>query len=258
MSFHMPVVTNEEEIVKFYKDGVIEIHDDGTVWIRCWLRDRTKNRHELKRIDIPHSTGYMRIEFSFNGVFYKAYAHRIIWKCLVGDIPTGITINHKDMNKHNNTISNMEICTQKENSIHAMHNGEPCDYSAKISYEIACKIRKESESGIGGFELARKYNMAYTNMWKILTYKSYKVSPEEKIKKQRANGISNHQASVESKVNNYRLRATQIHKERFELGIPVKDLSEKYNCTTRTIYQATKDCIERGWLQDGIDDNNQE
>lgn len=41
--------------------------------------------------------------------------HRIVWEINFGPIPDGFVINHKDCNTFNNTLSNLEICTQKEN-----------------------------------------------------------------------------------------------------------------------------------------------
>lgn len=41
--------------------------------------------------------------------------HRIVWMLHKGPIPEGLEINHIDMNKSNNHISNLELVTHKRN-----------------------------------------------------------------------------------------------------------------------------------------------
>lgn len=46
----------------------------------------------------------------------KNYAvHRIIWELIYGNIPEGWVINHKNCDTFDNKLSNLEICTHKEN-----------------------------------------------------------------------------------------------------------------------------------------------
>lgn len=44
-------------------------------------------------------------------------------KQFVGNIPDEMVVNHKDGNKHNNNITNLEIVTNEENVRHAWENG---------------------------------------------------------------------------------------------------------------------------------------
>jgi hypothetical protein len=44
--------------------------------------------------------------------------HRVVASTFLGEIPKGKVINHKDLDKHNNNISNLEIVTSSENRIH--------------------------------------------------------------------------------------------------------------------------------------------
>lgn len=44
-------------------------------------------------------------------------------KQFIGEIPEGMVINHKDGNKHNNNIENLEIITNIENIHHAWKTG---------------------------------------------------------------------------------------------------------------------------------------
>lgn len=42
--------------------------------------------------------------------------HRLIWTVVNGEIPDGMEINHIDENKDNNSISNLNLMTPKENN----------------------------------------------------------------------------------------------------------------------------------------------
>ena len=48
---------------------------------------------------------------------------RFIWECHNPDIPDGFEINHKDGDKSNNSLKNLEIVTRSENIKHAFDTG---------------------------------------------------------------------------------------------------------------------------------------
>ena len=59
-----------------------------------------------------------------NGYYYncstRKHLHQAIWIAHNGPIPEGCEIHHKDLNKENNDISNLECLTKKEH--HDLHN----------------------------------------------------------------------------------------------------------------------------------------
>ena len=57
------------------------------------------------------------------GGTFAVLSHILIWVHANGDIPEGMQINHKDMDKSNNALSNLEIVTPSENMRHAYDNG---------------------------------------------------------------------------------------------------------------------------------------
>lgn len=50
-------------------------------------------------------------------------AHILVWIRFNGPIPVGMEINHKDGDKHNNWLTNLELLTSKGNKEHAAKNG---------------------------------------------------------------------------------------------------------------------------------------
>lgn len=65
------------------------------------------------------SRGYVEVSDGRNT--YRA--HRMIWQHMHGPIPAGMEINHKNGNKADNRIENLELVTRSENSLHAYRTG---------------------------------------------------------------------------------------------------------------------------------------
>lgn len=51
------------------------------------------------------------------------YLHKVITECFLGKRPNRYTVNHKDGNKLNNNLSNLEYISFKDNYQHALING---------------------------------------------------------------------------------------------------------------------------------------
>ena len=60
------------------------------------------------------TTGNKRINF---------LVHRLVATAFIGDIVNKLEVNHKDGNKHNNCVDNLEIITRSENLKHAIRIG---------------------------------------------------------------------------------------------------------------------------------------
>jgi hypothetical protein len=53
----------------------------------------------------------------------KLLVHKLVMEAFIGPCPVGMEINHLDRNPLNNFLSNLEYCTPKQNTRHAMENG---------------------------------------------------------------------------------------------------------------------------------------
>lgn len=69
------------------------------------------------------SSGYFQIELNRLGKAKKYLVHRIVAEAFIPNPNNLPCVNHKDGNKLNNNVSNLEWCTFSENMVHASRNG---------------------------------------------------------------------------------------------------------------------------------------
>jgi len=75
-------------------------------------------------------TGYVKVRICNNNECYIFYVHQLVAKTYIPNPNNYDKINHKDLNKHNNTINNLEWCTDSMNMIHNAVN-KP-EFSKKV------------------------------------------------------------------------------------------------------------------------------
>jgi len=98
------------------------ISPDGTIYSTKYSK---RYNHEGKlRVLKPrtHPSGYLYAGL-FKGVGGSKQrlwrrVHRLVVESFIGPIADGLEVNHKDLNKHNNNVSNLEIVTRRQNIIH--------------------------------------------------------------------------------------------------------------------------------------------
>lgn len=97
---------------RFHPKSGYKVYEDGTI-----ISPHSGNA--LKQC--LNSRGYYQVSKDVG--YNSCGVHRIVIEAFIGKIPEGLCVNHKDGNKLNNHISNLEICTLSENTIHAIEHG---------------------------------------------------------------------------------------------------------------------------------------
>lgn len=78
--------------------------------------------------------GYLTVSLTNNGYAKKVYIHRLLGEAFISNPEEKPTINHKDGNKRNNKLENLEWASHSENIKHAYSSGlQP--YRRKYSKE---------------------------------------------------------------------------------------------------------------------------
>lgn len=76
----------------------------------------------ILRPSINHK-GYEKVYLSVESKKYSKYVHRLVAQTYIPNPDNKITVNHKDCNKRNNAVENLEWLTNTENMRHAFDNG---------------------------------------------------------------------------------------------------------------------------------------
>ncbi len=101
--------------------------------------------------------------------------HRLVYEAWKGEIPEGLQINHKDGDKLNNYIDNLEVVTRTQNMQHAHTTGlmnppfGQNHHNSKLSEEQVKRIIQEyNEGNVTQQQLAEKYNVKQPLISKLI------------------------------------------------------------------------------------------
>ena len=64
--------------------------------------------------------GYAVVDFCRDGKYRRGNVHRVMWEAFNGPIQGRLEINHKDLDRSNNILSNLELTTHQQNIQHAI------------------------------------------------------------------------------------------------------------------------------------------
>mgnify|MGYP002676368142 CR=1 FL=1 len=107
------------------EQGIILVRKDGKFWkIANKVNNQTESIPiEPKRMEVHLKSGYLGVVAWKDGKQYLMLAHRAMWELFVGAIPEGKDINHKNGNKQDNRLENLEVVSRSQNLKHAVRTG---------------------------------------------------------------------------------------------------------------------------------------
>lgn len=138
-----------------------------------------KLKLQISSIRGIEESGYKNTTIYENGLKIPVHIHRLVALAFIDNPENKPQVNHKDGNKLNNNVHNLEWVTLEENRSHAYSNklqpkGE-LHYKAKISDTDCDTIRAEYATGnIKQWELAVKYSCTISNISQIIRRKTRK------------------------------------------------------------------------------------
>lgn len=142
--------------------------------------DRFLIQYENKR------TGYKFIQPRVNGKPKNETIHRLVALTFIPNPNNYNIVNHKDGNKHNNKVENLEWCTDSYNHEHATKNGLKAKgsqiFSSKLNESSVLAIKKLIKQGWADSELSSLFNVSRSNISMIrlgYTWKHIALTGEE-------------------------------------------------------------------------------
>lgn len=99
-----------------------EVRSIDRIVMVCDSKGRTYKRlHRGKILSQKNTkTGYKIVNLWKNGKGVCFYVHRLVARYFIGN--SNLTVNHKDLDKSNNNVENLEYMTHVENMKHAHAN----------------------------------------------------------------------------------------------------------------------------------------
>ena len=159
------------EDIKGY-EGIYNINTKGDV-------KSVRNNKILKQFTTK--CGYKSVELNLNGKAKKFLIHRLVAETFITNSNNKPHVNHKDGNKSNNDVSNLEWVTRSENMHHAYDN----NLAPKGEKNVASKLKEwqvkwiksnyiKGDEEFGQSALGRKFNVDRKAIASIVNGKTWK------------------------------------------------------------------------------------
>lgn len=133
-----------------------------------------------KSFGYVNKKGYLVFDFRRRGG-KTVPVHRLVASAFIPNPDNLPQVNHKDGNKKNNNLENLEWCSNSQNQKHAFANGlQKGNFlhpNSKLKPEEVEYIKSNYKYGCLGFgirSLAKKFNVCDSTIKQILEGKSYK------------------------------------------------------------------------------------
>lgn len=175
--FDLNPLANEEfkDIPNYEK--IYQISNYGRVKTlnRIYVRSNGKKqtyKEKIKKLCID-CYGYCYVGLSKNKSSKRIKTHLLVAKCFLPNKNNYTEINHKDGNKLNNCVSNLEFCTHSYNIQHAWDNDLISREKPSIRYgknKSAKKIKIKSNGEIKEYDSIKRFiektNISYSTFYK--------------------------------------------------------------------------------------------
>lgn len=107
--------------LKLGKVAPMQSKDESETWVNIPWYD---NKYTVSSLWNTNISGVQMKRYMWNW-YYKVYiwwkleyVHRLVWKAFIENPDNKPCINHKNSNRLDNRVKNLEWCTKKENAIH--------------------------------------------------------------------------------------------------------------------------------------------
>ena len=149
-----------------WTNGRYFVSDEGRVMSRNGMKKKCQNPDGVM-VQKTNNSGYSCVDLFVNRKYVRCFVHRLVMAAFVGD-GDGLDVNHRNGNKQDNRLANLEYCTRKENMAHCASNGLRKDirkvaavlngkvvFKADFSRQLAEMIKAETNTDANIETIAR-------------------------------------------------------------------------------------------------------
>jgi hypothetical protein len=146
-------------------EGLYQISSDGRVKSISPHTIQQFGKFIIRKVHTEKS-GYVLISLKKNNQSRRFRIHQLVANAFIPNPLKLPQVNHKDGNKQNNYVNNLEWSTARNNLQHAIDTGLRKFYKgedhhcAKLTQKDADKIRKLYNSGMRVIDISRIYKMS--------------------------------------------------------------------------------------------------
>lgn len=145
-------------------------------------RVRNCKTGRVLKAGISSGTGYLVCGLCVDGKATTKAVHRLVAETFIPNMDNKNQVNHKDGNKLNNNVNNLEWCTSKHNLRHARdtglnNNSGEQHFLSKLTKEQVDFIREKyipRDKEYSGVALARKFGVSQQTISDIINNKNWK------------------------------------------------------------------------------------
>ncbi len=132
---------------------------------------------------------YEHVTLCVDCVLRSAWVHTLVAELFIGPRPDGMQVNHRDGDKHNNVLSNLEYVIPRDNMQHAIRTGlrkpQPEEtrnkgtknWAAKIRDEDVIEIRKLVAEGATIRAMYERFGLSKCTVHNIVNRKTWRHLP---------------------------------------------------------------------------------
>ncbi len=162
-------------------DGYYQISNLGRVKSLGGRNGREKGVEHIRQISLTRD-GYEKVRLLHNGKDKTLRIHRLVAETFIPNPENKETVNHKDGDKTNNCVSNLEWADRNEQMKHAYalelkraQKGSK-NINAKLTDDEVREIRKNyvwQSKEFGTVALAKKYGITNAAIGKVIRHETY-------------------------------------------------------------------------------------
>jgi len=123
--------------------------------------------------------GYLCTDIIIHERRHTSKVHRLVAEAFLPNPEKYRVVNHKDGNKQNNRVDNLEWCDHSHNNQHAWDTGLRLKTlgenhpQSKLTQEQADEIRSLKKSGVKRKQLCELYSVSISVIDKVVSYRQY-------------------------------------------------------------------------------------